>query len=286
MLKFISFSFLFLLLVNCKKHTPITESKIVFTGGFETNDFSEWNDVNKNVDKPESYQIEIVTSPVREGMYAVKTVVHDGDEFLDTGGERCDLERREPYEQEGDDFWYAWSTLIPEDWQNFEYTAPNDWFVIADWHSEYNNVGQLIQLEINSQSQLVVKGLMGKISSYTDFEGNGKAHFFQEVVTEEITLGKWNDFVFHVYWTTEKKGIIEFWHKVEDETSFTKILDIKDEPTLQFKSIKSNYKPPYFLLAHYRDASFTHTSTIYHDGFRQGTTQASIEGEDGLYVVE
>ena len=84
-------------ILSCKKDKPQNvESKITFTGGFETNDFSQWNDINRNMDHPESYQIEIVTNPVREGMYAVKTTVHDGDEFLDTGGERCDLERRDP----------------------------------------------------------------------------------------------------------------------------------------------------------------------------------------------
>jgi len=275
------------IVISCKKdYTPPTGSKIVFEGGLETNDFSQWNDVNKNMNEPESYQIEIVTSPVREGMYAVKTTVHDGDEFLNTGGERCDLERREPYEQEGDEYWYAWSTQFPTDWINYEYAAPDDWLVIADWHSEYNNVGQLIQLEVNSKNELWVKGLTGKVTGYNSFKGNGSAFFYEEKVRDAITLGKWNDFVFHVKWTTEDKGVIEFWHKVEDELTYTKVLNIHDVPTLQFKQIKSNYKPPYFLLAHYRSEEFTHTSTLYHDGYRMGTTKESIQGDNGLYVID
>jgi len=272
---------------NCKKkYTPPTGSKIVFNGGFETKDFSQWNDVNKKLNEPDNYQIEIVTSPVREGMYSVKTTVHDGDEFLDTGGERCDLERREPYEQEGDDYWYAWSTLFPSDWQSFEYTVPEDWFVIADWHSEYKKAGQLIQLEVNSKNELRVKGLTGKVTGYDTFEGNGSAYYYEKKVSNAITLNKWNDFVFHVKWTTKDEGVIEFWHKVEGELEFTKVLDLHDIPTLQFKQIKSNYKPPYFLLAHYRSEEFTHTSTLYHDGFRMGTTKESIQGDNGLYVIE
>jgi len=274
-------------ILSCEKDSPENvESKITFNGGFETNDLSQWNDVNRNLDHPESYQIEIITSPVREGMYAVKTTVHDGDEFLTTGGERCDLERREPYEKEGDDLWYAWSTQFPTDWQSFTYTVPDDWFVIADWHSEYDNVGQLIQLEVNSNNQLWVKGLTGNVSSYTNFTGNGDGHFYEKMVTENLSLGLWNDFVFHVKWTTENEGVIEFWHKVEGQDNFTKILDLKEIPTLQFKAVKSQYKSPYFLLAHYRDASFTHTTTLFHDGFRQGTTKESIQGPNNLYVID
>lgn len=280
-------SYFTLLLLSCEKdYVPPTGSKIVFDGGFETNDVSQWDDVNRNLSYDENYQIEIVTNPVREGIYAVKTTVHDGDEFLDTGGERCDFERRKFQEREGDDFWYAWSTQFPSDFADFTYTVPEDWFVIADWHSDYSKAGQLIQLEIDAESNIWVKGLTGKISGYDNFQGNGNAYYFEKKVTDNLSLGKWHDFVFHVKWTTENKGIIEFWHKIEDENTYTKILDLVDIPTLQYKQIKSNYKPPYFLLAHYRDASFTHTTTLYHDGYRMGTTKESIVGDNGLYDID
>lgn len=269
----------------CKKKTTFDPSpRLVYSAGFETGDVTEWSDVNYNLNRPMSEQLEIVTSPVRQGTYAVKTIVHDGDEFLDTGGERCDFESGGLREEEGDEYWYAWSTYFPADWQA-PGPSPDDWLLIADWHSTYDDVGQLIQLEVQADNSLKVLGLTGKVNGYTGFNGSGKAHYFSEEVTPDIELETWHDFIFHVKWTTSDEGQIEMWHKTEAQGAFDQVLKLSDIPTLQYKTFKSSYKAPYFILAHYRGAGNANTSTLYHDGFRQSTSKEFLV-EDGLYQLD
>ncbi len=253
--------------------------RLLFDGGFETGDTIQWASVSWNQDRPLGEQLQIVTDTVRQGKYAVKTIVHDGDEFLDTGGERIQFESPGPHEHEGDDYWYAWSTLFPEGWQ-----APNDWLLIADWHATYPEVCQPLQLELDNANALSVQILTGDVTDYNCFDGPGTALNETEVIVPQITLGKWNDFVIHVKWTTSDNGLIEVWHKLESDFEFAKVLDWHDIPTLQYKGDPDQPNIPYFILAHYRDESNTHTSVLYHDGFRMALNAENL-AEGTLYNI-
>jgi len=285
----IGFFIIYTLTCSCQKEELQSVEKVQpnFKGDFETGDTSQWGDVNRNLDRPDNEQFEIVTSPVREGKYAIKTTVHDGDEFLNTGGERCDFERDVSieFEKEGKDLWYAWSTLFPSDWKNLPVKPEENWLLIADWHSAYNDVGQLLQLEIDSNNYLWARGLTGKIDSYEGFQGNGDAYYFEQRFPKKIIPGEWNDFVIHIKWTTKTKGSITIWHKTENQGQFTKILNLNKIPTLQFQTKPESYKSPYFILAHYRSAVNTHTSVLYHDGFRQGISNEAVQ-IGTLYKIE
>ena len=253
--------------------------RLLFDGGFETGDTSQWADVSWNLDRPLDEQLQIVTDTVRQGAYAAKTIVHDGDEFLDTGGERIQFESPGPREHEGDDYWYAWSTLFPEEWQ-----PPNDWLLIADWHATYPDVCQPLQFELDNANALSVRILTGDVTGYDCFDGPGTALQKTAVIIPHITLGEWNDFIIHVKWTTSENGSIEVWHKLESEAEFTKVLDWHDIPTLQYQGDPAQPDTPYFILAHYRDESNTHTSVLYHDGFRMALSAENL-AEGDLYVL-
>ena len=245
----------------------------VFMGGFETGDDSQWDGLNYNEKHDKSRQFSVVTNPVRHGKFAAGLVVHDGDEFRQTGGERSDLIRPTLYdEKEGDEYWYAWSTFFPRDWQ-----APKGWFIFADWHSRYNDVCQLLQLEVTSDNSLLAKVLTGNILGYKCFEGSGTAFSTSQLIATEVNKNTWNDFIIHINWTAKPTGTIEIFHKTEDQEKFTKVLNLKNIPTLQYQLNNSLPASPYFKLAHYRSSVNTHKSTLYHDGFRQGRTRQSIE---------
>ncbi len=253
--------------------------RLLFDGGFETGDTSQWADVSWNLDRPLDEQLQIVTDTVRQGAYAAKTIVHDGDEFLDTGGERIQFESPGPREHEGDDYWYAWSTLFPEEWQ-----PPNDWLLIADWHATYPDVCQPLQFELDNANALSVRILTGDVTGYDCFDGPGTALQKTAVIVPHITLGEWHDFVIHVEWTTSGNGSIEVWHKLESDAGFAKVLDWHDIPTLQYQGDPAQPDTPYFILAHYRDESNTHTSVLYHDGFRMALSAENL-AEGDLYVL-
>ncbi len=269
---------LLLVMLNTAKSTD----QLIFDGAFETGDATQWEELHYNTHHDKNRQFSIVSSPTREGKFAAKLTVHDNDQYADTSGERCDLLRPEKYdEKEGDEFWYAWSTLFPESWQ-----APQDWFVIADWHSRYDDVCQLLQIEVSTDNALIAKVLSGDVTDYHCFNGAARPATFstEKNIAVALTPGLWNDFIVHVKWTTKPDGIIEIFYKNEDQTHFEKVVNLRHIPTLQYQSDINQPLSPYFKLAHYRSSKNSHTSVLFHDGFRQGKTRQSIVS-GGLYEL-
>ena len=260
---------------------------VVFNGDFETGNYSQWETANSGLNCPNSStQAHIVTDPVRRGTYSTEMIVHDGDELW--GGERCDLERPHAHdENNGDDYWYQWSTFFPSDWTNLTGAPDDDWLLIADWHAtgdpDFENVCQPLQIEINASNQLIAKMLTGDVTGYDCYDGSGSANSYDQVIVDGVELGKWNDFVIHVKWTPENVGVIEIWHKTDDETSFAKVFEKTNIPTMQYVNDISNVDSPYFILAHYRSLAQTHTSTLYHDEFKQMTSVHDLDDKNGIW---
>ncbi|MCK5735115.1 MAG: hypothetical protein KAH21_01505, partial [Spirochaetaceae bacterium] len=132
----------------------------------------------------------------------------------------------------------------------------------------YSRICQPLQLEIDNNNAISAKMLAGDITGYRCFSGSGTAVSQSEIIVNRITTGVWNDFIIHVQWTTSNNGLIEIWHKLENEPSFEKVIFWDRIPTLQYKGDPENPDVPYLLLANYRDASNRHTSVLFHDGFR------------------
>ena len=87
-----------------------------FAGDWETGDASQWSGNHWNRNVPLSDQFEIVCDPVHQGGFAARFTVRPGDKFGETSGERSEVLYTGANEVEGDDVWYAWSTLFPSDW--------------------------------------------------------------------------------------------------------------------------------------------------------------------------
>jgi len=258
-------------------------ANVVFNGDFETGDHSQWDELEWNTSRPEAEQFEIVTSPKREGQYSAKMTVHDGDEFESTGGERVQLERPGTYnENDGDEYWYSWSTYFPSDWQNLTGSPDDDWLLIADWHSTnpgpFEDVCQPLQFEINGQNQIIVRMITGNVEGYDCYDGPGTANYFDQVIVDSLNLGEWNDFVVHIKWKADNTGLLEVWHKSGNETNFTRVLNRENIPTLQY--IGANIDSPYFILAHYRSEQQSHTSVLYQDGFKQMSSVGDLDEAD------
>ena len=257
---------------------------ILFNGDFETGDYSQWETDNSGLNcLHSSQQAHIVTDIVRRGKYATKMIVRDGD-FL-WSGERCDLERPHAFdEKSGDDYWYQWSTYFPSDWQKLSHTPDEDWLLIADWHAteKFEDVCQPLQLEINGNNQILVRMLTGNVAGYDCYDGPDTANSFDKVIIDPITLGYWNDFVVHIKWSAENEGKVEIWHKLGIETTFKKVLERVNIPTLQYANNSSNYDSPNFILAHYRSPEQSHTSVLYHDEFKQMTSAYDLDESVGI----
>ncbi|MDN5865454.1 MAG: polysaccharide lyase [Gammaproteobacteria bacterium] len=77
----------------------------------------------------------------------------------------------------------------------------------------------------------------------------------------------------HEKWTCGNDGVIEVWHKLEGEDSYTKVLDLHGITTLQV--IDGYCNSVYKKIGFYRSAANGEqgvTRVLYQDGFVEGTT--------------
>ena len=228
---------------------PVGDAR-VFSGDWETADASQWSGNHWNRNVPLSDQFEIVTDPVRQGGFAAKFTVRPGDKFGTTSGERSEVLYTGADEQEGDDVWYAWSTLFPSDW-----STPTGWSIFTQWHSYYpvsppisfNMKGEQIQVNLNT----------GSVDS-------GGASFKPVYpITSALERGVWNDFVVHIVWSGTN-GSLEVWHRA-GSNPFLKKVDAHGIPTMQVKAgvPSDNYLKTGF----YRNDDPSRVNVLYQDGF-------------------
>lgn len=269
------FSITIALVTSCLSFSTFSADNIIATGDFETGGISHWRTFQG---KNQSRQLEIVTSPVRQGKYAAKFIVGDGDKFSSTAGERSLVStllelwpRGGPDKRDGpgDEFYYAWSTLFPKD-----FPPVNNWMPsFMEWHSGRGGTRSVLAVRIRpgSQDSITIMRAGGTCSD-RDCGDRTQNH----TVIDDVKKGVWNDFVVHAKWSCSNDGIIEVWHKYENEESYKKILSVHDIPTLQSSDYWGDCMKVYKVLGFYRSASEKGRHTIYHDGFTQGTTFEAV----------
>ncbi|HZR10265.1 MAG TPA: polysaccharide lyase [Myxococcales bacterium] len=210
-------------------------ASVLWRGDYETGDFSQWTSIDGL-----SSRLSIVQSPVRQGKYALRAELHQGD--IASSGTRNELVLSASAfnEVEGNDRWYAWSTMFPTD-----FPAPNTWQVFTQWHHsgccgsppvEFDVLGETIQLAHDGGTILW---------------------------STPLVRGVWHDFAVHVYWSSTN-GYVELYY------DGTKVLDRTSVQTL--------YPGTYAYMKQglYRDASITPIGVVYHDGMTMGTTLADV----------
>ena len=107
---------------------PLGGAATNFVGSFESGSYRPFGGVQYEEDRPLSDSFELVTNPVREGRYAAKIIVRQG---YSRWGYNEDTELAwESNEGQGDDYYYAFSTLFPTDW-----VAPYSWGIFLQWHA-------------------------------------------------------------------------------------------------------------------------------------------------------
>jgi Polysaccharide lyase len=225
-----------------------------FAGDWETGNASQWSGNHWNRNVPLSDQFAIVSDPVRQGGFAARFTVRPGDQFGTTSGERSEVLYTGANEVEGDDVWYAWSTLFRSNW-----TTPSGWSIFAQWHSSYpvsppvafNMKGERIQ--VNVFSGAVDTGAAGFKAAYP--------------VTDALERGAWNDFVVHVVWSSTS-GAIQVWHRTGSNPFELKVNE-SDFPTMQ--TVDGVVSSNYVKLGFYRNDEPNMTSVVYQDGFSRAT---------------
>jgi len=206
----------------------------VWKGDFETGDLSQWTRALRVA--PDRMQV--VTSPVREGRYAMKVTVKQGDDPINASGNRNELVNI-TLEQPGSEYYYKWSTLFPASFPR----SPR-WQLFTQWHHDGCCGSPPLEFfVINDEMQMRAGGVSGPVLWRAPLE-----------------RGHWQDFVLHVKWSSNPKvGFVELYHNGE-------LVVPKYNVATQFPGDRN-----YLQFGLYRDASISQDGVIFHDGFTMAT---------------
>ncbi|PTL81741.1 carbohydrate-binding protein [Vitiosangium sp. GDMCC 1.1324] len=211
----------------------------VWKGDFETGNLSQW-DREQSVS---ASRLQVVSSPVREGRYALKATVHQGDDPINASGNRNEvlhMGREEP----GSEYFYKWSTLFPS-----SFPRSPKWALFTQWHHDGNGGSPPLEFYVvNDTLTLRVGGSSGKI-----------------VWTSPLQREHWNDFILHVKWSPDPNvGFVELYHD-------GKVVLPKMKLATQYSGQRN-----YLKLGLYRDESIAPEGVVFHDGFVQATSLEDV----------
>ncbi len=228
---------------------------VVWRGDFESGDISQYS----STQRVSADRLQVVQSPVSQGRYALKATVRQGDDPINSSGNRNELVYQ-GREKEGSEYYYRWKVLFPRD-----YPSARTWQVFTQWHHtgccgsppvEFFVYGEELRLTL------------------TDSVTPWKA---------KLERGVWQDFIFHVRWSSDPKvGFVELWH------NGVRVLSRFMHATMY------PGQGLYLKLGLYRSDTVQPVGVVYHDGFVQATQLADVlpptpepvpEGEESPPVV-
>jgi uncharacterized protein (TIGR03382 family) len=212
----------------------VASASVVWKGDFETGNTSQW----EREQSVSSSRLQVVSSPVRQGRYALKAVVRKGDDPIDASGNRNELLHLS-YEPSGSEYFYKWSTFFPS-----SFPRSSRWQIFAQWHHTGLNGSPPLEFYIiDDVIHLRAGGVNGKV-----------------VYRAPLQRGKWNDYVLHVKWSADPRvGFVELYHN-------GKLALPKTKAATQFSGQRN-----YLKLGLYRDESITPEGVVFHDGFTIAT---------------
>ena len=237
-------------LVVCTLVSPsLAGATIVWDGGFETGDLTQWDRVQAIPG-----DITPVTSPRRSGLWGVKVVVHPGDNTLISTGDRAELVEW-TVEHAGTSSWWSWSTYFPS---SFYTPAYSKWNVFAQWHPRYANFNPNVCFTV------VNWGPSGVYLEMTARGGSPTAPTERSWNLGALQRSHWYDFVLRVDWYTDNAGSVRLWvdgalvvPKTFTPTYYTGVREVYVKEGL--------YRGP-----------FDQTSTLYEDAMRRGTSSTDF----------
>lgn len=209
----------------------------LFTGDFETGDLSQWGVVQA----VGSHSVRVVSDTRRQGRYAARFEVRQGDDPINSTGDRSELSR-DTGESEGADRWYAFDLMVPASFPRLD-----TWQVLAQWHSSEDGSPPLGVYAQNDELVLQVNP--------HDAPGEPLEAVFPW--RGPLKRGRWREIVMHVVWSgSDERGRISLW---VDGVSV-----VRDRPG---RTLYPGF-PNYTKIGYYRDSEARPVGVVYHDGFR------------------
>jgi len=211
-------------------------STVVWRGDFETGDLSQWS----KTQMVSADRIQVVSSPVRQGTRAVKVTVKQGDNPIGASGNRNEMVRL-TYEPAGSEYYYRWSTMFAPD-----FPSPATWQLFTQWHHEGSSGSPPVEFAVNN----------GNIILYCSST---------EVWRTPLVRGVWQDFVFHVKWSSNSStGFLELYHNGN-------LVLPKRYCATQFSGMLN-----YLKVGLYRNSTVAPTGIVYHDNWIMGRSLSDV----------
>lgn len=219
-------------------------ASVTWRGDFETGDRSQYSSTQMMSED----RLQVVTSPVRDGRYALRAEVRQGDDPINASGNRNELVKHDGA-REGTEFYYGWSTLWPED-----YPLTPTWQVFMQWHHSGNSGAPPVRFVLGCSANDCGSPMPDTLFLIVD----GKTVWTKT----GIKLGDWTDFVLHVKWSANPSvGFVELWYDGE-------LVLPKTYRRTMFSSGDTNY----LKMGLYRAEETQPTAVLYHDELVQATT--------------
>jgi polysaccharide lyase-like protein len=252
-----------------------------FRGDWETGNAKQWGGVERAFERPLSESFNIVTSPVRQGRYAAQFIVRQGYSAWGQN-ERVEASSRMGDQGPGTEYYYAWSTLFPDNWG----PSPIRWGEIVQFYPKLgremgggpevaiDTVGNMLRLKVETG----LHSLRDK-KTFSEYSQN-------LVIANSLSKRKWNDFVVHARWETDWTGVLEVWHRVAGEGPLQKVISLRNIPTLRWNPQTGPDAIGALKLGLYRKSfcetpvtigctsklGVQGTNILYHDGFTRGAS--------------
>jgi uncharacterized protein (TIGR03382 family) len=217
----------------------LASADVAWKGDFETGNISQWTRSQAVANS----RLQVVSDVVREGRYALKAIVRQGDDPIGASGNRNEL-LYISQEKTGSTWFYKWSTMFPK-----SYPSADGWQVFAQWHQEGCCGSPPLEFFVRGEEMnMRVGGATGPV-----------------LWQAPLNRGAWHDFVLEVKWSSNKKvGYVQMWHNGKLAVPKT------------FAATQYGSEFNYLKLGLYRDDAISPEAFVYHDGFTMASKLVDV----------
>lgn len=216
------------------RHTiPGTE---LFRADFETGDLRQWDGSQAVADD----RIRVVRDPVDQGQFSGRFEVRDGDNPIGFG-DRAEVQLGSG-EREGEERWYAWSTMFAPD-----FPRTDAWQVVTQWHSAEDGPPPVALYVVGDDLELQTN----------PYDADGQALAPITHWAGPLDRGIWRHLRLHVVWSSDPdEGLLELW--VDDE---------RVTPPIRTQTLRPGQQA-FLKQGYYRQSGEPRTGVVFHDGMR------------------
>jgi hypothetical protein len=203
------------------------KATIDFRAGFESGRWGGWSGIQYEFDRPRSESFKAVAAKARKGRYSGQFTARHG--YSPFGwNESVEATWSRP-QRAGEEYYYGFSTLFPEDWPGV-----TGWGIFLQFYTErfgiFLGAPPIVLDAVHDRIEVHLNTGLSPVAGGEQFQWEySQTH----VISESLNLGRWNDLIIRVRWEAGSTGIFEVWHRVEGDDDFRKALSLTEIPTLR-----------------------------------------------------